>query len=474
MTGWPSAWTDPAGGHLIPAGRRAAGRLAPPPSKSLTHRALNLALLAGQELIVEGPLEAEDTLLFRAALETLGWTCHPEAEPSAPPRHPEAEPAPAGAAEGSRRSPSPAAAAAPAWRLVPGPRPERAEIHCGNAGTMFRFLVAALAATPGTWRLDGVPRLRERPVGPLADALAALGAEIEWQGAPGHAPLVVHGRRLAGGRVRLDAGESSQYLSALLMAATTAAGPVEIDVPRLTSAPYVDLTLDLLARFEGRVEPTADGFRVEPGPLASPGRLRIEPDLSAACYPAAAAALTGGTVVLEGVDPASRQGDRAFLDLLAEMGAEVRWRGSGAAGEVEVRGAAPLRALDADLSSLPDQVTTLAALAPFARGTTRIRNVAHLRIKESDRLAAMARELARLGVPIEEHPDALVVPGVWADAPPPEPPSPIPVDSHDDHRVAMSLALTGLRRPGTLITRPEVVAKSYPGFWRDFAALLGE
>jgi len=443
MTGWPSAWTDPAGGHLVPAGRRAEGRLAPPPSKSLTHRALNLALLARGELVVERPLEAEDTHLFRAALEQLGWRCEPEA---------------------------------PVWRLVPGPRPSGAEIHCGNAGTMLRFLVATLAATPGTWRLDGVPRLRERPVGPLAAALAELDAEIEWLGAPGHPPLTLHGRRLAGGRVRLDAGESSQYLSALLMAATAAAGPVEIEVPRLTSAPYVDLTLDLLARFDGRAERTADGFRVDPCPLASPGRLRIEGDLSAACYPAAAAALTGGTVVLAGVDPASRQGDRAFLDLLAEMGAEVTWRGSGGApgaGEVEVRGAAPLRALDADLSSLPDQVPTLAALAPFARGTTRIRNVAHLRIKESDRLAAMARELGRLGVPVEERPDGLVVPGVWADGPPPEPPSPIRVDPHGDHRIAMSLAVTGLRRPGTLIAHPEVVAKSYPGFWRDLAGLLG-
>ena len=162
----------------------------------------------------------------------------------------------------------------------------------------------------------------------------------------------------------------------------------------------------------------------------------------------------------------SAQGDRAFLDLLAEMGAQVEWRGE----EVTVRAGSGLRAVEADLAALPDQVPTLAAVAPFARGTTRIRNVPHLRIKESDRLAAMASELARVGVPVEELPDGLVVPGCWADALPPA--TPVTVDSWGDHRIAMSLALVGLRRPGVRVARPEVVGKSYPGFWTVLLGLL--
>jgi 3-phosphoshikimate 1-carboxyvinyltransferase len=203
---------------------------------------------------------------------------------------------------------------------------------------------------------------------------------------------------------------------------------------------------------------------VLPG-LLPPPRLRVEADASAACYPAAAAALTGGGVVLEGVDAGSPQGDRRFFDLLAGMGAEVTWR----PGEVEVRGGG-LRAVDADLSTMPDQVPTLAALAPFARGTTHIRNVGHLRLKESDRLAAMAGELRRLGAEVEEGVDRLDVAGTWCDAAPPA--GRVTVDAHGDHRIAMSLALVGLRRPGVTVGSPRVVGKSYPAFWQDFLGLL--
>jgi 3-phosphoshikimate 1-carboxyvinyltransferase len=172
-------------------------------------------------------------------------------------------------------------------------------------------------------------------------------------------------------------------------------------------------------------------------------------------------------VVLAGLSPASRQGDRRFLDLLAAMGAEV----SAAGGDLEVRGGAGgLRGIEADLSGMPDQVPTLAALAPFARGVTRIFNVAHLRIKESDRLAAMAGELRRLGAEVEEGPDSLLIPGLWADREPPS--GRVVVETHHDHRIAMSLALVGLRRPGVVISAPGVVAKSYPEFWHDFEALL--
>lgn len=283
-------------------------------------------------------------------------------------------------------------------------------------------------------------------------------------------PVTVAGGSLRAGRVRLDAGESSQYLSALLMAGLAAPGPIAVEVDRLTSAPYVELTREAIAAFGGRVERRREegreAWRIEPG-LTPPSEIEVEADYSAAAYPAAAAALSGGRVELAGLRPDSAQGDRRFLELLGEMGAEVE---AGADGW-RVAAAGELSAVDVDLSTMPDQVPTLAALAPFARGITRIRGAAHLRIKESDRLAAMARELGRLGVPVRERPDGLEIEGAWARRPPPD--APTRVDTWDDHRIAMSLALVGLRRPGVVIRRPAVVAKSYPGFWTDLARLLG-
>jgi 3-phosphoshikimate 1-carboxyvinyltransferase len=437
----------------------ARGRLAPPPSKSLTHRYLVLALLAGRPLTLLDPLDAEDTRLLLAALEALGWRV--DRRPGAAERPDRAE---AGGAQ-----PAGTAGTAEVTLLPPaaGTAPAAVAIDCGNAGTMLRLLIGALATRPGVWRLDGAPRLRERPVGPLVEALRGLGAEIAWDGRPGYPPLTVRGGRLAGGRTRLDAGESSQYLSALLIAAQAAAAPVEIEVEALASAPYVEVTLAALARFGGGAERPAPGrFRVTPAALAGPESLRVEGDFSAACYPAAAAALTGGRVTLDRLARDSPQGDRGFFDLLAAMGARVAW----SAGAVTVEGTGALAAVDADLGSMPDQVPTLAALAPFARGTTRIRGVPHLRLKESDRLAAMAAELGRLGAAVEERADGLVIPGLWAGAAPPA--GAVTVDPHGDHRIAMSLAITALRRPGVSIAHPEVVAKSYPGFWDDFDALL--
>jgi 3-phosphoshikimate 1-carboxyvinyltransferase len=283
-------------------------------------------------------------------------------------------------------------------------------------------------------------------------------------------PLAIAGGTLGGGATRLDAGDSSQFLSALLMAGLAAPQPVTVEVVALTSVPYVEVTLAAVRRCGGRIEAArgeggALQYSVLPG-LFPPSRLRVEGDASAACYPAAAAALTGGRVLLQGLAAESPQGDRHFLDVLARMGAEVAWRGD---DEVEVRGGR-LQAVEADLSAMPDQVPTLAALAPFARGTTRIRNVAHLRLKESDRLSAMAAELRRLGAEVEEGTDRLDIAGTWCDALPPG--DRIAVDSHGDHRIAMSLALVGLRRPGVTVGSPQVVAKSYPAFWQDFLGLL--
>lgn len=418
----------------IPAGRRAHGRLRVPSSKSLTHRYFNLALLSRSPLVIERPLYAEDTRLFLAALGRCGFRVEERPDEVV---------------------------------LEPGPPPAggEVEIFCGNAGTMLRFLVATLAVLPGRWRLDGVPRLRERPVGPLVEALRRLGARIEYAAAEGYVPLRIEGGTLAAGTTSLDAGESSQYLSALLMAALRAPGEVIVEVGSLTSRPYVDVTLAAAAAFDGHIERAGPrAYRVRPSELRA-GRARVEGDYSAACYPAAAAALTGGDVILEGLLPDSRQGDRGFIDLLAEMGAEVEWK----RGDLRVRGR-ELRGVKADLSGMPDQVPTLAALAPFAEGETLIHNVAHLRIKESDRLEAMATEMKKLGAEVREGRDSLWIPGLWSAAEPPA--DPVRVDPRGDHRIAMSLALVGLRRPGVIVTAPEVVGKSYPGFWEDLIKIL--
>jgi 3-phosphoshikimate 1-carboxyvinyltransferase len=434
MTASPSTSNE---SREIPSGRKASGRLRVPSSKSLTHRWLNLALLSRRPMVVERPLLAEDTRLFLAALGRCGFRVEESGDDV---------------------------------RLEPGEPPAgEVEIFCGNAGTMLRFLVATLAVVPGRWRLDGVPRLRERPVGPLVESLRQLGARIEYLAAEGYIPLRIEGASLGAGTTFLDAGESSQYLSAVLMAALRAPGEVTVEVSSLTSGPYVDVTLGAVEAAGGRIERLGPKtWRVHPSDLRvdRAWRARVEGDWSAACYPAAAAALTGGKVHLDGLARDSRQGDRGFLDLLLEMGAEADWKEDG----LEVRGTGKLKGIEADLSTMPDQVPTLAALGPFAAGQTRIFNVAHLRIKESDRLEAMATELRKLGAEVDEGPDSLRIPGVWSDSNPPS--DPVLVDPRGDHRIAMSLALAGLRRPGVVIGSPEVVAKSYPGFWKDLEMLL--
>lgn len=448
--------TDSSAPRPIPAGRVVRGTVTPPPSKSVTHRCLSLALLGRRGTLVERPLLAEDTRLFLDALRELGWNVeHRGADVRlAPPADP----------------------------------PARAELFCGNAGTMFRFLTAILCTIPGDFRLDGTPRLRERPVGSLLQALRALGARVGCPGREGYAPLEIEGASLRGGSAVLRAGESSQYLSALLLAGLRAAEPVRLEVEGLTSAPYVELTREAIRRaFPGGSDPveeeSADGdrrvFEVTPAAPAAE-RTTVEADLSAACYPAAAAVLSVGRVEIVGVRRDSAQGDRGLFDLLERMGASVEWD----ADRVEVqgpggddRGGGGLAAPGSvDLSTMPDQVPTLAALAPFAHGVTRIENVAHLRIKESDRLRAMAQGLSRLGVPAEERPDGLVIPGCWAPdgaaGPRVVPGEPVEIDPFDDHRIAMSFALVGLRRRGVSVAHPEVVAKSYPAFWTDLEELL--
>lgn len=425
----------------VPAGCVAEGAITPPPSKSISHRYLTLALLSGREITVENPLQAEDIDLLSRALSACGVKVE---------------------------------AVNAGLHLAPAPAVARdlgatTRIECGNAGTMFRFLTATLTTLPGVFVVDGTPRLRERPIAPLVDALRSLGAGIEYLSAEGHAPLRIQGSSLRGGRCRLDASSSSQYLSALLMAGLRARESIEVELQALASAPYVGITLEALRSFGLRVPREARGvWKVEPmGPselLHGPRRVRVESDFSAAAYPGAAAAITGGRVLIRGVRRDSAQGDRRFFDVLQAMGASVQWQ-----GEQVVVGGGALHGVTVDLCDIPDQVPTVAAVACSAGSPTRIDNVAHLRVKESDRLAAMSIELKKAGYSVEERSDGMTVePGPIHDREPCE------VETHDDHRIAMSLALVGLRRPLLRIRSPSVVGKSYPGFWRDLAVLLFE
>ncbi len=430
MTVWSSTSTE---ARAVGSGRSVRGVLRPPPSKSLTQRYFLLGALAEGETVVRGPLASDDTARFLSALQQIGVGVESMGE---------------------------------AVRLTSGRAPAGAAIDCGENGTLLRLLTAVLCARPGDWHLDGSPELRRRPLGPLVDALRTLGARIEWEAEPGGAPVTVHGGTLEGGEVALDASRSSQFLSALLLAATQAPRPTAIRVKELVSAPYVNLTLAALGTFGGIVEPSPEGFCVPPTQRLQGAEVVVEPDVSAACYPAAAAALGGGSVSLLDLSRASAQGDLRFLDLLAAMGAQLDWTGDG----LVVTGSGVLAAIDADLADLPDQAPTLAALAPFAAGRTRIRGVAHLRLKESDRLAAMTAGLRALGATVEERPDGWEIPGVWAEDPPPA--LAVEVDCAGDHRIAMALALVALRRPGVRVAGWRSVAKSYPRFWEDLETLL--
>ena len=430
----------PKGPVEIPSGVTARGSVAPPPSKSVSHRYLNLALLAGGSTRIENLLRADDTRLFVEALRQIGFAVDRSSEDRGV----------------DLRAPT---------DLWADDRSIERRLECGNAGTMFRLIVGTLAALPGVWTVDGSERLRERPIAPLVDALRQLGADIEYLAVGGHCPLRLVGGSLIGGECQVDAGMSSQYLSALLMAAVRCRKAVTIEASALVSSPYVDLTVAALARLGVEVERDGLRFRVEaPADLRRPDTLTVEADYSAAAYPVAAALITDGDVELIGLDPSSAQGDRQFLETLEAAGARLDWRGN----RLHARGGS-IAPVDVDLSATPDQVPTLAAVAAFARGASHIRNVPHLRVKESDRLHAMATELGRLGIAVRETGDGLVVHGTGSV----RAPQPTSIECYDDHRIAMSMALVGLRCSGVVISEPDVVAKSYPDFWRDLKRLIG-
>jgi 3-phosphoshikimate 1-carboxyvinyltransferase len=398
-----------------------------PGSKSITNRALVLAALAEGESRLEGVLESDDTRYMREALQALGVDIQSEGD--------------ALIVRGGRA------------RLRPATKP----LFVGNSGTTVRFLAALCCLVDGETTLYGDEAMARRPIQILVDGLRQLGVDIEC--ATGCPPLTVRGGRLRGGTVRMQGDRSSQYFSALLMAAGLAEGDVEIDIEgELVSRPYVDITRRMLADFGGEVAEHAGGYHVRPSGSYRGRVYAIEPDASAASYAFALAAASGGTVEVPGLGSQALQGDTEFVEVLRQVGAEVDRR----ADRTIVRGTGTLRGVDVDMRDISDTVMTLAALAPVCAGPTRIRNVANIRIKETDRLAATAAELERLGQQVSTGPDWLAVE--------PRPIQPALVHTYQDHRMAMSFSILGAVRAGIRIEDPSCVAKTYPGFFTDLAA----
>jgi 3-phosphoshikimate 1-carboxyvinyltransferase len=407
-------------------------RVRPPGSRSLTNRALLTAALARGESVLSGATESDDALAMREGLRALGVPIRVDRETWS--------------------------VSGCAGRL---PARGRVNVDVRASGTTARFLTAAATLTPAGVEvvLDGSARMRERPIGDLAAALRGLGAAVETLGPGGCPPVRVRGGGLAGGAIAIDAKRSSQYVSGVLLAAPCAACDVELSLVegRLVSRPFVDLTLQVMNEFGADAGWTADGgLRVAHGGYAG-RRYAIEPDAQAAVYAFAAAAITGGRVVVEGIGAASRQPDLRVLEVLERMGCRVR-RGADAIELAAPAGA--LTGVSCDGDPMPDAVLALAVVALFANGPTEIRNLGTLRIKESDRLAALETEIRRLGGRAEAGPDWLRIE--------PAPLRGAAIETYADHRMAMSFALAGLAVPGLAIRDPGCVAKTWPGF---FAAL---
>jgi 3-phosphoshikimate 1-carboxyvinyltransferase len=399
----------------------------PPGSKSITNRALICAALAEGDSTLSGALASEDTHVMIEALRKLGLSVDASED---------GETLRVAGCGGQ-------------------PKVSDADLFVANSGTTIRFLAAMLAATTGRYRLDGIARMRERPIGDLLEALNQLGANCRSENDNGCPPVLIDAQGLRGGTVQIRGDISSQYLSGLLMAAPYADRPVDVEViGELVSQPYVSMTLGVMRAF-GVVAATSDLKRL----LIPVGKYRgaeyaIEPDASAASYFWGAAAIAGGTVTVEGLTPSALQGDVAFVDCLAQMGCEV----APTENSITVTGKR-LRGIDVNMNAISDTVQTLGAVALFAEGPTTITGVAHIRHKETDRIGDLARELRKLGATVEEFADGLrITPGPLRAA---------TIDTYNDHRMAMSLALPGLRIPGVVINNPKCTEKTYPRYFED-------
>jgi 3-phosphoshikimate 1-carboxyvinyltransferase len=417
----------------LPPVQRVAGTLRLPGSKSISNRVLLLAALAKGKTQVRGLLDAEDTRVMLDALQKLGVRIDTRDFDSL-----------VVAGEGRFK-------------------PKKLDLFLGNAGTAFRPLTAALAVCGGEYRLMGKPRMHQRPIRDLVEPLRRIGANIEYLGNEGYPPLLIRtGSIKVAGHIPIRGNVSSQYLSALLMALPLAGGGTIEIVGDLISRPYVTITLNMMRKFGNEV--TVNGWRsfdVRPYDYVAPAEIYVEGDASSASYFLAAGAIGGGPVRVLGVGRESIQGDVAFIEVLAAMGANVDL----GADWIEVSASGKLNPIDMDLNHIPDAAMTAAVCALFASGSSTIRNIGSWQVKETDRITAMARELRKFGATVVEGPDFLKI------TPPETLKAGVAVDTYDDHRMAMCFSLVSLGGVPVRINDPECVAKTFPAYFVEFDRL---
>ena len=409
------------------------GSVRPPGSKSLTNRALITAALASGSTTLTGVLESDDTRVMVDSLRRLGLSVEHDV----------------------------AACSMTVVGCGGKPPASQADLWLENSGTSIRFLTALCALGEGTYRLDGNARMRERPIRDLVESLTLLGVDLTCELGTACPPVVVRATGLNGGKTSIAGNVSSQFLSGLLMAAPYARQGLEIQVTgELVSQPYVDMTLGVMAQFGVTVGNPDQHVYCVPSQQYRATQYDIEPDASAASYFFGIAAITGGSITVEGLSSYALQGDVAFVEALEQMGCRVESTES----SITVHGG-PLKGIDIDMNAISDTAQTLAVVALFADGPTTIRNVGHMRHKETDRLAALVTEFRRMGVSASETADGLTIN--------PGPIQPAIIETYDDHRMAMSFAMAGLKVPGIRIANPGCTAKTYPHFFSDLERLCG-
>ena len=408
--------------------------ITPPGSKSLTNRALMIAAMTSGQSTLSGALDSDDTIAMLDSLQRLGVKASHDA-----------------------------ANATMTVDGVGGDFPNKtAELFIGNSGTSIRFLTAMLGFAGGSYRLDGIERMRERPIGPLVDAIRNLGGGVTALSPNDCPPVQIDGPAIGGGEVTLSGSLSSQYLSGLLMASPVAPETVTLQIEGpLISKPYVLMTCEVMKAFgvQVDVDEAANRFVIPVGQNYKATDYAIEPDASAASYFWAVPAILGGKATIHGLTEDALQGDVGFVRCLEKMGCEVEF------GKDYISVSGPAKhGINIDMADVSDTVQTLSAVALFVGGPTTVTNVAHNRVKETDRIGNLAIELRKFGVQVDEHPDGLTIH--------PGPLNAATIETYDDHRMAMSLSLVGLKQPGVKILNPGCVSKTYPNFFADLKAFV--
>ena len=409
----------------------------PPGSKSITNRALLCAAMANGQSVLAGALASEDTRVMIQCLRGLGIQIV-ESD------------------NGKTLAVSGCAGQLPN---------SNASLFVENSGTTIRFLTASLGIHGGEFRLHGIDRMHQRPIGPLVDTLNQMGANAKTESHGACPPVMLSNERLDGGTATVSGNISSQYLSGLMMGAPLANGGLSIQVDgELVSKPYIEMTRAVMNAFgvqsKLNVSSRQNVFEVRSEQSYSCSNFAIEPDASAASYFWATAAICGGNATIEGLSRSSLQGDVRFVDCLERMGCKIEY----GENDITVSGKA-LHGVDVDMAEISDTAQTVAAVALFVDGPTRIRGVAHNRVKETDRIGDLATELRKFGATVQEFNDGLsITPGILM---------PAKIETYNDHRMAMSLSLVGLRNPGTIISNPNCTAKTYPNFFEDLESKIG-